>query len=80
MPDVVVLGGGIAGCAAGARLAGAGHSVTIFERDPVYTDKVRGEGSARAEPRPAWAWTDATSRSSCRAATTGLVFMSAAPS
>jgi 2-polyprenyl-6-methoxyphenol hydroxylase-like FAD-dependent oxidoreductase len=44
MPDVVVLGGGVAGCAIAATLAAGGRSVTVLERELVYTDKVRGEG------------------------------------
>ncbi|MCW2622003.1 MAG: putative monooxygenase [Frankiales bacterium] len=42
--DVAVVGGGVAGCAAAARLAAAGLSVVVLEREAVYTDKVRGEG------------------------------------
>ena len=44
MARVVVVGGGIAGCAIAARLAGAGHELTVLEQELEYTDKVRGEG------------------------------------
>jgi 2-polyprenyl-6-methoxyphenol hydroxylase-like FAD-dependent oxidoreductase len=43
-PDVVVIGGGVAGCAIAARLAEAGYSVTVLEREVDYADRVRGEG------------------------------------
>ena len=42
--DVVVVGGGVAGSAAAARLATAGLSVIVLERETVFTDRVRGEG------------------------------------
>jgi glycine/D-amino acid oxidase-like deaminating enzyme len=35
MPDVAVIGGGIAGCAAAALLAEAGASVTLYEREEI---------------------------------------------
>jgi glycine/D-amino acid oxidase-like deaminating enzyme len=35
MPDVAVIGGGIAGCAAAALLAEAGATVTLYERDEI---------------------------------------------
>lgn len=41
--DIVVVGGGIGGCALAARLATAGLDVTVLEREPVYRDMVRGE-------------------------------------
>jgi 2-polyprenyl-6-methoxyphenol hydroxylase-like FAD-dependent oxidoreductase len=42
--DVVVIGGGVAGCAVAARLAGAGRAVLVLERERAYRDQVRGEG------------------------------------
>lgn len=41
--DVVIVGGGIAGCAAAIRLARAGYAVTLLEKEAVYLDRVRGE-------------------------------------
>jgi 2-polyprenyl-6-methoxyphenol hydroxylase-like FAD-dependent oxidoreductase len=41
--QVIVVGGGIAGCALATRLAVAGVTVTVLERDHVYRDIVRGE-------------------------------------
>jgi 2-polyprenyl-6-methoxyphenol hydroxylase-like FAD-dependent oxidoreductase len=41
--DVVVIGGGIAGCALAVRLAHAGVAVTVLERERSYRDVVRGE-------------------------------------
>jgi 2-polyprenyl-6-methoxyphenol hydroxylase-like FAD-dependent oxidoreductase len=41
--EVVVIGGGIAGCALAVRLAGAGVAVTVLEREILYRDIVRGE-------------------------------------
>jgi 2-polyprenyl-6-methoxyphenol hydroxylase-like FAD-dependent oxidoreductase len=41
--DVVVIGGGVAGCAAAARLAAAGIGVLVLERERAYRDRVRGE-------------------------------------
>ena len=41
--DVIVVGGGIAGCALTVRLAEAGMAVTVLERERVYRDIVRGE-------------------------------------
>src|SRR5215208_5675858 len=35
MPEVAVIGGGIAGCAAAALLAEAGAAVTLYERDEI---------------------------------------------
>src|SRR5271170_3581263 len=34
MPDVIVIGGGLAGLSAAAALGGAGHSVRVFESRP----------------------------------------------
>jgi 2-polyprenyl-6-methoxyphenol hydroxylase-like FAD-dependent oxidoreductase len=41
--DVVIVGGGVAGGALGAALAGAGRSVRILERSTRHVDRVRGE-------------------------------------
>jgi 2-polyprenyl-6-methoxyphenol hydroxylase-like FAD-dependent oxidoreductase len=41
--DVVIVGGGIAGSALAAALAGSGYGVVLLERQTVYRDKVRGE-------------------------------------
>ena len=41
--EVVVVGGGVAGCALAVRLAEAGVAVTVLERERVYRDIVRGE-------------------------------------
>ncbi|MFC8247969.1 NAD(P)/FAD-dependent oxidoreductase [Streptomyces chartreusis] len=41
--DAVVVGGGIAGSALAAALAGDGHEVLLLERQTTYRDKVRGE-------------------------------------
>ncbi|MFI1508879.1 FAD-dependent oxidoreductase [Streptomyces sp. NPDC020597] len=41
--DVVVVGGGIAGSALAAALAGDGYEVMLLERQTTYRDKVRGE-------------------------------------
>ncbi len=42
--DVAVVGGGVAGAAAAARLVTAGLSVVVLERETVFVDRVRGEG------------------------------------
>jgi 2-polyprenyl-6-methoxyphenol hydroxylase-like FAD-dependent oxidoreductase len=42
--DVAIVGGGVAGSTLGATLAGAGLGVVVVEREPVFRDKVRGEG------------------------------------
>ena len=41
--DVVVVGGGIAGSALAARLAGGGLRVLVLEQQEAYRDRVRGE-------------------------------------
>jgi 2-polyprenyl-6-methoxyphenol hydroxylase-like FAD-dependent oxidoreductase len=41
--DVVVVGGGIAGCALARTVAGSGSRVLVLERQTAYRDKVRGE-------------------------------------
>lgn len=41
--EVVIVGGGIAGCTLAIRLADAGIAVTVLEREQVYRDIVRGE-------------------------------------
>jgi len=42
-PDVVVVGGGIAGTALAVALASRGHSVLVLERETVYRDRGMGE-------------------------------------
>jgi 2-polyprenyl-6-methoxyphenol hydroxylase-like FAD-dependent oxidoreductase len=42
--DVVIAGGGIAGSALAATLAGEGLDVLVLERQESYVDQVRGEG------------------------------------
>ena len=41
--EVVVVGGGVAGCALAAVLAEASISVVVLEREEVFRDRVRGE-------------------------------------
>jgi len=41
--EVVIVGGGIAGCTLAIRLANAGIAVTVLEREQHYRDIVRGE-------------------------------------
>jgi 2-polyprenyl-6-methoxyphenol hydroxylase-like FAD-dependent oxidoreductase len=41
--EVIIVGGGIAGCALAVRLAAAGIAVIVLERERVYRDIVRGE-------------------------------------
>src|SRR5580658_4095145 len=41
--EVLILGGGVAGCAAGIGLARKGRSVTLIEREPTSRHKVCGE-------------------------------------
>src|ERR1700761_4732779 len=41
--DVLVLGGGVAGCAASIALARKGRNVTLIEREPAPRHKVCGE-------------------------------------
>jgi 2-polyprenyl-6-methoxyphenol hydroxylase-like FAD-dependent oxidoreductase len=40
---VVIIGGGMSGCAVAIRLARSGYSVTVLEKEAVYLDRVRGE-------------------------------------
>jgi 2-polyprenyl-6-methoxyphenol hydroxylase-like FAD-dependent oxidoreductase len=42
--DIVIVGGGVAGSTMAAVLAREGLGVTVIEREPVFRDKVRGEG------------------------------------
>ena len=42
-PDVVIIGGGVAGCALATVLARNGLEVTVLERETTYHDRVRGE-------------------------------------
>jgi flavin-dependent dehydrogenase len=41
--EILIVGGGVAGCAAGIALARAGRSVTLLEREPSPRHKVCGE-------------------------------------
>jgi menaquinone-9 beta-reductase len=41
--DVLILGGGVAGCAASIALARKGRNVTLIEREPIARHKVCGE-------------------------------------
>lgn len=41
--EVLVLGGGVAGCAAAIALARNGRGVTLIEREPISRHKVCGE-------------------------------------
>ena len=41
--DVIIIGGGIAGCALATTLARSGLAVGLLERDPEPVDRVRGE-------------------------------------
>ena len=41
--DLIIVGGGIGGCAAAIVMARAGNSVLLLEQSEVYEDKVRGE-------------------------------------
>jgi 2-polyprenyl-6-methoxyphenol hydroxylase-like FAD-dependent oxidoreductase len=43
--DVIVVGGGIAGSVLGGVLARAGLGVLVFEKEPRFRDRVRGEGT-----------------------------------
>jgi 2-polyprenyl-6-methoxyphenol hydroxylase-like FAD-dependent oxidoreductase len=52
--DIVVIGGGIGGCALAIRLAAAGLTVTVLERETAYRDQVRGEAIAP------WGFAEAT--------------------
>ena len=47
MPDVVIAGGGIVGCATAVHLAGAspGFEVVIVEPDPTYRWAATGRGT-----------------------------------
>jgi 2-polyprenyl-6-methoxyphenol hydroxylase-like FAD-dependent oxidoreductase len=41
--DIVIVGGGVAGCALATRLGTGGLKVTVLERESTYHDMVRGE-------------------------------------
>jgi 2-polyprenyl-6-methoxyphenol hydroxylase-like FAD-dependent oxidoreductase len=41
--DVIIVGGGLAGCGLAKSLAEHGIKTLVLERDPVYRDRVRGE-------------------------------------
>lgn len=42
-PDVVIIGGGVAGAGLATVLARAGHGVIVVERAPRFIDRIRGE-------------------------------------
>jgi 2-polyprenyl-6-methoxyphenol hydroxylase-like FAD-dependent oxidoreductase len=42
--DVAIVGGGVAGASLAAALAQSGVEVAVVEREPVFRDRVRGEG------------------------------------
>ena len=42
-PEIIIVGGGIAGCALATVLARAGRSVVVLEREVAHIDQVRGE-------------------------------------
>jgi 2-polyprenyl-6-methoxyphenol hydroxylase-like FAD-dependent oxidoreductase len=42
-PEVVIVGGGIAGASLAVVLARAGREVLVLEQQPEYRDRVRGE-------------------------------------
>ena len=55
MKRVIVIGAGVAGLAAAARLQHAGYEVTLFEKEPLVGGKmnqIREEGTASRVPRP----------------------------
>src|SRR5262245_51464757 len=41
--DLVIVGGGIAGCALGRSMAQSGAAVLILEKELQYRDRIRGE-------------------------------------
>lgn len=51
MPNVVVLGGSIAGLSAALMLAGDGHEVTVLERDPAPPPEIAAEWDRPAVPQ-----------------------------
>ena len=42
-PDVVIIGGGIAGASLALVLARTGMSVTLVERETAFRDRIRGD-------------------------------------
>ena len=48
MYDVIVVGGGIGGACMGGVLARAGLGVLVLEKEPVFRDRIRAEGT--------WPW------------------------
>jgi 2-polyprenyl-6-methoxyphenol hydroxylase-like FAD-dependent oxidoreductase len=42
-PEILIIGGGIAGAGLATVLARAGHDVTVVERAPRFIDRIRGE-------------------------------------
>jgi flavin-dependent dehydrogenase len=48
--DLAIVGGGLAASSLGGALARVGARVAIFEREPMFRDRVRGEGSFLGKP------------------------------
>jgi len=57
MSRVVVIGGGVIGCAAAERLTLDHHEVTLFERDQLGA---HASGAAAGELSPSGSWTRTT--------------------
>ena len=58
MPGIAIVGGGSIGCHVGARLAGAGATVTLVGR-PRVLDEIRAHGLAWSDLRGGQGWVDA---------------------
>ena len=48
--EILILGGGVAGCAAAIALARKGHSVTVIEREPTPRHECLRRVSERRSP------------------------------